>query len=758
MVLRALVLGVLWLGATVGVNLGGASGADAGAALGALDAPATVAAPQEPRAKPFSHREHVPSVWFEGSAETWRDCRGCHRFTATQTVSTPQRECAPCHGQGQLAVKADKGFENDLSGHRTRTRDAFRHHTHGMLECRQCHLPKDAEFGAENLRIVTGPGSCAPCHEPGRVDADAVGGFRWFTADLDKADVAAELGVPTFTRPGDAAAYATKLTELFAGPTGGLNTTPLPIGGDFHHGDHLAIACADCHSNIPGASSVEVGTGAIPVAACKQCHVRDALGTAAAAQKQGDKKERELAALGTFAHRDHYGWQAGRNPGTKKNGVCTASAYEAIEKGCAACHTYVPVPGGLAERDFPFGSGRSKETYAGCQTCHAVPGWSTGETAQAPLHGSSGANAADGAGWRVCTACHVFGGGDLAHERPQVEVQRWSERTFVFPANTHPDVTARGIAEAQRDGRAPLAECRECHRARVPELATRLAQKTFRHDVHLPANATAATCLGCHPTAGAAADGPGLAAGDFRTYTLASCQKCHWGGNVTELPVAAAQPPTKRVVAFPHGPHVSTAKQACTECHVLGKDGVDVGTKPEALACAQCHDHKEGGSRAEKLFGDDVQSCAKCHRDPTTGPAPARAIAAVPPVRGSAATAADARYRVAQDVFAGFADAQFHPLGTRCNECHKDEAAVELPIVDHIVGTQQPRFHGAGPKQPADCLRCHWKPVGEWAAAVNGSQAPAADKAPRATPESAEVRRLFGNSAKGYPGTDKAKG
>ena len=34
--------------------------------------------------------------------------------------------------------------------------------------------------------------------------------------------------------------------------------------------------------------------------------------------------------------------------------------------------------GGLAERDFPFGTGRSKETYAGCQTCHAVPGWSTG--------------------------------------------------------------------------------------------------------------------------------------------------------------------------------------------------------------------------------------------------------------------------------------------------------------------------------------------------------------------------------------------
>ena len=34
-----------------------------------------------PPAKKFSHREHVPAVWFEqGDAETWRDCRGCHRF------------------------------------------------------------------------------------------------------------------------------------------------------------------------------------------------------------------------------------------------------------------------------------------------------------------------------------------------------------------------------------------------------------------------------------------------------------------------------------------------------------------------------------------------------------------------------------------------------------------------------------------------------------------------------------------------------
>ena len=742
MLLRPLALLLAWVCGTLGANV-----------LGSL---ATV----PPPVKKFSHRDHVPAVWFEqGDAETWRDCRGCHRFTDKQRVSAPQRECDQCHaGQGLLVREFQDGWKNDLAGHRTRTRDAFRHHTHAALECRQCHLPKDAEFGSEDLRITTGPGSCLPCHEAGRVDAATVGTFRWFAGAGDEA-VAAELGVPVFERPSDAAEYATRLTTVFAGPTGGLNTTPLPTGGDFHHGDHLAIVCADCHRTIQAALANEVGTGAIPVAACKQCHVRDAQGTAVAAAPAGPPRVRELAALGTFAHRDHYGWMPGKQPGVRKAGVCSDAAYASIEKGCTACHTYVPSPGGLAERDFPFGDGTSKESYLGCQSCHDVPGWATGETKQAPRHASSGPGAANGAGWQACTVCHLFGGPDLAGERPQVLVQRWSERTFVFPANTHPDITQRGIDEAQRGGRGPL-DCRDCHRARVPELSTRLVQKQFRHDVHLPADAPAASCLECHPTAAQAQDGPTLAPGDFRTYTLASCTKCHWGGNVTETAVDAAQPAERRVVAFPHGPHVTTAKQACAECHVLGADGRDVGTKPEALACRQCHDHVEGGSRAEQLFGEQVQSCARCHHDSTSGPTPARAPASVPPIRGSAAAASDRRFGSEQAVFAGFADPQFHPLGPKCSECHKDDSLVpaELRITDHLAASKAQDFHGPGPKQPIDCLRCHWKPVGEWTAAVNGSLAPQADKDLRARPQSPDVRKKFGNATKGYPGTESAKG
>ena len=712
-----------------------------------------------PPAKKFSHREHVPAVWFEqGDAETWRDCRGCHRFDEKQLVSTPQRECDQCHaGRGLLTREFAEGWKDDLSGHRTRTREAFRHHTHAALECRQCHLPKDAEFGSEDLRITTGPGTCLPCHEAGRVDAAAVGTFRWFQGAFE-ASLAAELGVPVVERRSDAAAYVQTLVSVFAGPAGGLNTKPLSVGGDFHHGDHLGIVCADCHQNIPTASATEVGTGAIPLTACKDCHVRDAAGTAARSAKQGQKRVRELGSLGTFLHRDHYRWQTG----TKHPGVCTEAAYSAIEKGCAACHTYVPSPGGLAERDFPFGKDLSKERYLGCASCHDVKGWSTGETENAPLHSSSSPAAANGAGWQACTSCHRFGSADFAHERPTIEVQRWSERTFVFPANTHPDITTRGVQEAQQGGRAPIANCQDCHRARVPELSSRLLQKTFRHDVHLPANATAAACLECHPTAATAANGPALAPGDFRTYTLASCTKCHWGGNVVEASVPDPQPPQKRVVAFPHGPHVTAAKQACTECHTVAADGVDIATKQAALACHQCHDHQEGGSRAEQLFGEPVKSCAKCHTDPGAAPAAAKNLAAIPPVRGSvAATAgADRRYRVEQDVFAGFADAQFHPLGKQCSECHKDDALrpAELPIGDHLAASQAQTFHGPGPKAPADCLRCHWKPVGQWPAAVNGSQAPQADKDVRLRPEAKATRQLFGNQAKGYPGGDQAKG
>src|SRR5690606_10911583 len=106
------------------------------------------------------------------------------------------------------------------------------------------------------------------------------------------------------------------------------------------------LACADCHTNIQSATATEVGTGQIPTDGCKQCHIRDAAGAAAAAAqsvKQSDP--RPLWSLGTFAHADHFGFlQPG---GKRKADTSSAEAYQDIDSlQCAACHTYAPdVPG-----------------------------------------------------------------------------------------------------------------------------------------------------------------------------------------------------------------------------------------------------------------------------------------------------------------------------------------------------------------------------------------------------------------------------
>jgi hypothetical protein len=735
--------------------------------LGAAAATFGAAAPAPvPQRKVFSHIEHVPRVWLDASVkETWRDCRGCHRYDAQQEFSSPQAECDSCHAdQGLLQRDFAAGWQRDLSAQGTRrTRPAFRHHTHGMLECRECHLPKDNDFEVENYEVRTGPGHCARCHEEGRVTAAVVEKLRWFAGVLDPVR-AQELGMPAFTPPTAAQreTYAGTLLTVFGGTTGGLNTTPLPIGGNFSHGDHLGLQCADCHRDVATATATAIGTGAIPTEGCKDCH-QAAGGRAARPAPAGKQVPKPLASLGAFAHADHFGWQQGG----KRDGICRPTAYTDLERGCAACHTYAPDPTGRSERDFPFAKGQSKHTYADCVGCHDQTGWQTGETAAAPRHGSTGGTANGiGTGWQDCTRCHVFGQPDLAKLRPQVEIARWSERTFQFPSHTHPDITTRGIAQAEAAGRAPLADCRECHRARVPELSSRLQQKAFRHDVHLAAAPTAADCLVCHPRASTANDSPSLAA-DFRTYDLAVCSKCHWGGAVTETTIEAAAPTARAVVAFPHGPHVKAGQQSCSECHTLASDGRDFATKPGAADCSQCHDHQEGGPSTEGLWGA-VGSCAKCHhdQDPAPGQPP---VASVPPIRGSAAAATDARYVVPQTVFAGFADAQFHPDKGACSDCHKANlaadgrtlAAIELPAENHLFASKKLSIHnGQTAKEPSDCLRCHWKGDGggRWNAAIDSAVGSPEQKALRREPESSDTRKEFGNSKAGYPGSERAKG
>ncbi|MBL8756498.1 MAG: hypothetical protein JNK15_24605 [Planctomycetes bacterium] len=720
----------------------------------------TVAVPdaQDRTPVPFSHKQHVDEVWFAlDTAEVWRDCRGCHVFDEKRPTSAPQEHCDACHGAGNLAKDYLPGWDKDLGKNTTRTRDAFRHHTHGMLECRECHLPNNVTF-LKDFDVVTGPGQCARCHDPalGGAAAGMVASLRWFRGAQDETTAKA-LGVPfrAPVAPADHAAYAQKLVEVFAGPTGGINTTKLPVGGDFDHYDHGAIACDRCHTNIRTATATEVGTGTIPADGCATCHVADVQKTGARAATAARKEVRPLWSLGAFAHGDHYAFL---QPGAqRKPGVANAAAYDAIANsktnGCEVCHTQDLSGVGLPQRDFPFGRGKSKNLYLDCTSCHDGATFATGETPQKALHDSTD-GAEDGKnGWTGCASCHVFGQKDFAAQRPTAEATRLQGRTFSFPANTHPDITRLGI---DRSGRQALADCASCHRAKVQALPTRLEQKAFRHATHLPKNATENDCKGCHPSAVTAATAGELASADFRTYTLDGCTTCHTGGAVTE--VAGPAPQKRSVVAFPHGPHAKAGAK-CTDCHELAADGGDAVTKPKALDCSQCHDHVAGGCTTEQIFGDQVRSCRQCHHDPGTAAPPALAI---PSRRGTPAAALDARYTATQNSFAGFVDSQFHPVAN-CKDCHRADLApdpkwpgVRVPRADHIKAASTSPHRGSTRKEPAECLRCHWKPMNGLSDGVDAGTPE--EREWRRQPTSPATRAKFGNERDGYPGTPRAKG
>lgn len=719
---------------------------------------------QDPAPKRFSHAQHVGQIWFNLQVdEVWRDCRGCHRFDAQNLVSAPQRECDGCHLPGNLGKDGFlDGWKDDLGGYATATRDAFRHHTHGMLECRECHLPVSL-VKLSDFDIITGAGQCARCHDPAlasRNDFAELKAMRWFRGAQDPATAAA-LGMAPFTPPAPAEypQYVDTLARAFAGPTGGINTTPLPVGGDFDHHDHAELSCVTCHGNIPGAGIDGTGTGTIPLADCGRCHLIDARGTPARAAPGPKLAPRPLWSLGAFAHADHYRFlQPG---GQRKPGVATEAAYELLARAgaasCTVCHTQDPAGIGTAERDFPFATGKSRHQYLDCIVCHDVPGWRTGETPSLPLHDSVDGKVDGRSGWNECARCHDFGAADFAASRPRVDVARQTERVFQFTTHTHPDITTPGIA---RSGRPELQDCRTCHRARVPELPSRIERRPFRHDTHLPAQPSAQDCQQCHPTAANAADAAALGGADGRTYSLQSCAQCHWGGPVQEIDLPAVAP-RRAVVAFPHGPHLA-AGAACADCHEPAPGGRDYATKPQALDCTQCHDHKAGGPKTERLFDDEVKSCVHCHHD--AGTARSRTLV-IPARRGTPAAAADPRYQRSQTAFAGFADSQFHPLGKACTECHRAVLApdarwpgLRVPRQDHLFATSRSPHAGATNKEPAECLRCHWKPMdgGRYEAGVVFGDAELLEL--RKRPSSPATRARFGNDPRGYPGTAQAGG
>lgn len=719
--------------------------------------------PQDPsRLAAFKHGDHVPLPWYEDTVgdEVFRDCRGCHRFGPDQATSSPHGTCEQCHfGSGALDTRFDEGTDEDLSAFASRTREAFRHYTHSMLECRECHGPSEADLQElaavpPSFPISTGPGECARCHEKTQA-REAIAGLRWFRGAAEP-DVATALGLSQPFEPpapADYDDYAAKLDRVFAAERQGINTL-LTAGGSFTHGDHLALdlTCTSCHSTIEQAAVDGTGAGQLNAQGCGDCH--QGAGGAALQVAQPEQVVRESWSLGTFAHVDHY-------PTQRTEGVCVEAAYGEIEQqACNRCHRFAPDRPGYDGRDFPFDGVSSEHRYQDCQQCHGVPGWSTGELArQVPLHGSSHP---DGdSGWdstqAKCTECHVFGVPDMAATRPEVEVARWTERTFLFEGQTHPFITTEGGGDANVQ-----EDCRRCHRAVVPSLPSRLIEKRFRHATHLPpagTELTAAACTTCHPSAARATTSGELAA-DLRTYDPAACKQCHYGSDVREDVAVdggaeAARPEPRRVVAFPHAAHV-TGGLACTECHDRGDE--DMTTRPEALACNQCHDHSRAtdGPLAEHLFDDEVRSCASCHDD---GGGDA---VAVPAIRGTVAATSDPHYAFVQSEFAGFTEPQTHPLGSDCATCHRANVrevrvgganvARVMPIEaverDFVFADRLGNFHKDQPaaelrRRFADretgCMSCHWKDFSDLGEA-------------NVLPESRAERQRLGNQFENWPG------
>lgn len=709
-------------------------------------------APQNPKKLPaFSHRDHVLHDWAGTSGqppEVFRDCRGCHQFSDQNRVSAPQEHCSKCHfGTGALDAAFSPGSKERLNDFASRTRSAFRHHTHGMMECRECHAI-DGGLMKSSIPLQTGPGECARCHEATQA-RKALDDIRWYVPASKDAELARACGLPDkFTIPTDLDAYAKRLDAAFAGDGTGINAL-LESGGDFTHGDHNDLDCKSCHKGIESATANAIGTGSIEATGCGDCHQR--AGGEPARFGEAIREQRPSWSLGAFDHADHFRVD-------QTDGVCTPEAYGLINsKTCQPCHTYAPEREGFAGRDYPFNGDSSRHRYQDCQQCHAVAGWSTGESpadpSKPPLHGSTSASQVSG--WngeqQKCTACHAFGEPDMAGNRPELDVARWSDKTFEFVGQTHPFITTSEAGDP-----AVQQDCSKCHRAVVPSLPSRLIERRFAHATHLPSagtDLTAKDCTGCHPSAAKAGDTAALAV-DFRTYDLGSCSTCHRGSEIREQVGEQKQPTPRAVVAFPHGPHVA-ANLACTACHDRGAENMT--TKPAALACNECHNHIAGddGPVTEYLFGDEVKSCAKCH-DGAAGEG-----VNVPAIRGSDAAANDSRYGIVQELFAGFADRQFHPSSSRCTTCHRANVKDGLvqPIkarrANFLFARKTGNFHDAKDQKKEKlqqdllnkapgCMSCHWRDNGnlsEW----------------RFNPESRTERDRLGNQFANFPGL-KSKG
>ncbi|HEX5053686.1 MAG TPA: cytochrome c3 family protein [Planctomycetota bacterium] len=729
----------------------------------------------EPKEAAFTHSKHVPQAWVLGSPERYRDCRGCHSYVRGK-MHDPQAVCTHCHfsdatNQYRFDLSKSKpGFERDLASVRT-PGSLFNHTIHLALECRECHKPAGERVEAPQWMPTTaGSALCTECH--GTTPRRNLAALR-FMADVPEPQRAA-------------ARERLKMALVDAlnrSPTMGPNQGGTIYVGRFLHADHIAPErigeatplaalkagragdatsnCASCHApmfeaaaGFPGAADGRAfAVFQQTPAACGTCHIADERRTPVVYTTEPTTHASLVAS--TFSHATHLA-AAAAPPAV--GALASAAAHRQVqEQGCAACHAYE------RKRGETFGVRSDRASFAGCQTCHDNAPWAL------PPHDGWSLTRDHGA-WQRCTVCHPGGNADYQHARPVAQVRRRRPGTFHIDSQAHPFITTKPRETTARD-------CAECHRGRIVQLPSRVADAPFRHSAHLPDKPTAAACARCHdsrivPTVtsgeiGTVAAGPngqridlianlanGPGAKDLvgLTYDPAACTACHLGSPPVPMRSYAAyeQEAARPVVEFSHGRHLGKPGGiGCLDCHAF--DATDVAapvtTLPDALDCTKCHDHGDRAATSSGVTAAEVRGCRQCHQ---------RGVPA-PTDEAHTPTFSIPALRIT-DIAGGAR--QFHPATDRCDTCHVTMTGAELriPSASQVVATRtfyQPNnaataktaIHRGNTSKftgdRIDCFLCHWTKAYAQSAQERGGTT---------NPETELIRSRQGDDLSRYPG------
>lgn len=511
----------------------------------------------------FSHRLHVRENWLkaEGRAvggdsapnvEYDRDCRGCHDYS------------------------------NEVAAQRKPPVDL----------CNRCHFFQDPEyFGTwrvdpcleDESKGASGGGerfnhhehnglACIACHRP---EGDVI------PPELPMRSVRSALACQV-CHGLDGQAKG-KREQLEKGLTARLARRASSDFGAFRHDQHLSpdelgakqpAKCLLCHFGVLEADRDALGDQQFSTKACQECHQGGRFVT------QPYEKESRTAA--TFLHRAHLGASATPNAALARDSCSTCHAYDAERATFDLGPTFRKAGGEL-------------DAYAGCITCHTP----------VAKHGSID----------DCRKCHDFdslGLGDLIEvwkqRRAKSEVERPAASAFDFVRQAHRFVTGEEI-ESNPD-------CKRCHRAPLPSLASRLDGNPFRHETHLPKETEdlGRECLRCHQSMMAAASPADIAfdleaAEGHALYELRDCKACH---RTAALEATSGKTEKRSVLRFAHADHQHRPlpNSGCMDCHVVRGDRIELAL--DVGDCTKCHSHDQpkttlGHSR------DQIHSCRDCH-------------------------------------------------------------------------------------------------------------------------------------------------